>query len=456
GGGLLGAVAFGILEMARNKPQPRHAPPRPRAARVQAPPIQASRDHRVEIVGYGAVQPRTRLEIAPRVTGEIVFKSDAFRSGRRVQGPSEEHPQGEVLFRIDPKPFQLAVENAQQGVVLLEAQLASLEREKSNLQATEKLLEEMNQLEKQQLERVQSLRKRGVGTENEVDVARAKYLTTRNNLQTTENQLRMIPQRRAVLEAELQAARVKLRQTKLDLSYATFHCPVTGRVIGVEAELGEQVQAGQICGELYGTDRMEIPVSIPAGDIRWLDPKALKASIEQDPNWDDGEKIHVRVSWSIPGGRTLEWTGVVERIEAGLQAQTRTASLIVCVDNTKQPDQHRDDFFRLDINMYCKVMILGRVVPEAFFLPRGAILPDGAVYIAQPDPKSESGFRLQRRKVEVARYTDNQAMILPGGGVTEGDRVLLQAPPKAVVGMALDIIEPPKAPRSAPTTAPQK
>jgi len=455
-GALLGLVALGVMAMARNKPQPRRAQPRSRAVRVQAPPIQVLLDKRVKIVGYGAGQARTRLEIAPRVTGEIVFKSDNFRSGRMVRGPEKDKPQGEVLFRIDPKPYQLAVDSAQQGVSLLQAQLASLEQEKTNLESTEKLQEEMTQLDKQQLERVQSLRKRGVSTQNEVDISRAKYLTTRNNLQTTQNQLRMIPDHRRVLEAELESARVKFRQAKLDLGYATYHCPVTGRVIRAEAELGEQVQAGQICGELYGTDQMEIPVSIPAGDIRWLDPAALKACIEQDPNRRDGKEIDARVSWSIPGGRTLEWTGTVGRIEAGVQAQTRTAGLIVCVDNQKQADRTRDDFFRLDINMYCKVTILGRVVPEAFLLPRSTIQPDGTVFLAKPDQKVMSGYRLELQKVEVARYTDNQAMILPGGGLSAGDRVVLQAPPKAVIGMSLDVTGPPQNPASAPTTAPKE
>ncbi|MBN1556309.1 MAG: HlyD family efflux transporter periplasmic adaptor subunit [Phycisphaerae bacterium] len=449
---LLGAAGLGLVAMAKHKPQPRRAPARNRAVRVQAPPVQVIINKRVEIVGYGAAQPRTRLEIAPRVTGQIVYTSDAFRSGRMVRGPSKDDPKGEVLFRIDPEPFQLAVENAREGISLLEAQLASLEQEHKNLQSTYKLLEEMTQLEKQQLERVQSLHKRGVGTINEVDVARAKYLTTRNQLQATQNERQMIPRRKSVLEAQLQAARVKHRQAKLDLEYATYRCPVTGRIIRADAELGEQVQAGQTCGELYGTERMEIPVSIPAGEIRWLDPAALKACSEQNPNPEGGNTIDALVSWSIPGGRTLEWTGTVERIEAGVQAQTRTAGLIVCVDNTQQDDRRQDDFFQLDMNMYCKVTILGRVIPKAYIIPRGAVQPDGTVWIAQPKKDDTSKYRLEKRKIEIARFTDNQAMILPDGGLKQDDRVLPQAPPKAVIGMELDVQG--TTPTTTPATAP--
>lgn len=453
-GVLLGVVVFGVVTMTRNKPQPQRAQPRAYAARVQAPPIQVLLNKQVEIIGYGAAQPRTRMDLAPRITGEVVYKSDAFRSGRTVRGPEKGKSEGEVLFRIDPKPFQLAVDSAQQGISLLEAQLASLEQEKTNLESTQTLLEEMTQLEKQQLERVQSVHKRGVGTQNEVDIAQAKYITTRNNLQATQNQLRMIPERRLVLEAEREAARVKLRQATLDLGYTTYRCPATGRVIRAEVELGEQVQAGQVCGELYGTENMEIPVAIPSSDIRWLDPEAVKACIEQNPDRSNGKVIAVRVSWSIPGGQTLEWAGTVERIEAGVQAQTRTASLIVSVDNPAQDGSESDDFIRLDINMYCKVMILGRVVPESFLLPRNAVQPDGTVYIAQPDPRVHSGYRLEQRKIEVARFTDNQAMILPDGGLSAGDRVVLQAPPKAVLGMALDMAEPLPSPTTTPTTTP--
>lgn len=452
---LLGMVAGGVVVMRNRKPQPRRAPSGVHAIRVVARPLTPRRNFQVEIIGYGAAQPRTRLEIAPRVAGEIIATSDAFRSGRMVQGPTKTKPQGEMLFRIDPEPHRLAVKNAKQGVLLLEAQLASLDQEKANLEATRKLQEKMAQLDKQQLERVQSIRARGVGTDNEVDIAQAKYLTTRNGLQATQNQWKMIPQRRGVLEAELGAAKVKLEQAQLDLDDTTYRAPVTGRVIRAEAELGEHVQVGQVCGELYGTDRMEIPVSISTSDVRWLDPVALKASIEQNPGAQKHAVIRAKASWSIPGGRVLEWNGTVGRIEAGLQAQTRTARLIVCIDNTQQANLNRDDFFQLDLNMYCKVTILGRVAPEAFLLPRNAIQPDGTVYLAEPDTKNPDGterFRLTRREVKIVRYTDDQAMILPGGGLQAGDRVITTPLAKPVIGMTINVMTP--KPTTKPTTAP--
>lgn len=453
--GVLVIVVFlGVSALMGNKPRPRRAQPHLRAVRARAPKIQPVTNKRVTIVGYGTAQPRTRLEIAPRVSGEIIYKSDAFRSGRLVRGPGNDQTPGEVLFRLDPEPFQLSVDNAQQGVALLEAQLASLKQEQANLQATQKLQEEMVLLEKKQIERVQSVFKRGVGTQNEVDLARATYLTRQNQLQETQNQLRLIPQRRRVLEVQLEDARVKLRQAKLDLGYATYRCPVTGRILNAEAELGEQVQAGQVCGEMYGTDRMEILVSIPAADIRWLDPSSLKACIEQNPDRKGAKLIEARVTWSVPGGRTLAWSGGVERIEAGVEARTRTAGVIVAVDNTKQADRNRDDFYQLDINMYCKVTIFGRVVPKAFLLPRSAVQPDDTVFVAQPDAKVHTGYRLEKRKIEIARFTDNQAMVLAGGGLHAGDRVVLQAPPKAVLGMALKVMDTAETPETRPATLP--
>ena len=89
---------------------------------------------------------------------------------------------------------------------------------------------------------------------------------------------------------------------------------------------------------------------------------------------------------------------------------------------------------------------------EAYLLPRRAILPDGSVYVA------EEG-KLRRRKVKVARWTGEEVMLLPGGGVAEGDRVIVGYVPKPVLGMAVRAVDslgeaskPP--PASGPATLP--
>jgi len=137
------------------------------------------------------------------------------------------------------------------------------------------------------------------------------------------------------------------------------------------------------------------------------------------------------VRWEAPGvDAAMAWGGWVERIEAGLEAQTRTARLIVRVENPPRGPQTSPRADRLDINMFCRVDVLGKTVHGVFVLPRGAVQPGSFVYLANNDT-------LTTRKVDVARTTGEEVLILPGGGLVEGDRVLRKPPSRPVPGMAV-------------------
>lgn len=425
------AAAGGVaaLMVSLRKTPPTRQPRRP-VTRVLAPAVEIDRDFRVRVVGYGSARPRVQVDIAPRVAGQIVEKSEDFFSGRIVRGPQQDGTTGQRLFRIDPAPFQLAVEDAREGEALLEAQIRKIEQEQANLTASRKLEAEQVQLDKQQLERVQALEQQGAGTQNEIDQARSALLASQTRLQQIKNQLAMLPLRKKELEVQLRAARIRRKQAELDLSYTTVRSPMTGRIIVCELDIGEQVQPGQVCGEMYGLGEMEIPVSVPAADLPWLGIGL------DDPDLAEDRKPAALVEWAESGtDRVLRWEGHVERIEGGLEARTRTARLVVRVRNDPQQQSGSDNYRPLDRNMYCKVTILGRSIPKAFLLPRSALLGEREVYLIQDG-------RLALRRLDVARFTDSLAMILPGGGLKAGDRVILNYLPKPVLGMRIEPIEP--------------
>jgi RND family efflux transporter MFP subunit len=435
---VLAAGLAGAVSLVRMKRKPQVKPIRATVTKVRAPKLQPRKNYRVEIIGYGTARPKVEMEIAPRVGGQVVERTDAFFSGRRARGPGDGRP-GQVLFRLDDEPFRLAVDNATQQVEVLQAKLATLAQEEKNLQSTISIQADLVAAELRQLERTEALIDRDVGTRHEADVKRVVVLAAKRTLQDLQNQLRMIGPRRQELQAQLAQARVSLDQAKLDLGYATYTAPVTGRIIDCTLEAGEFVQAGQVRGSMYGTDVMEVAVSIPAGDLQWIPSGELQAC--KPGSAEPGQAIPARVVWVEPGRtNAAEWAGCVERVEAGVEAQTRTARLVVRVKNPPAGSDKR----MLDLNMYCEVHILGRELAEAFLLPRTAILGGEAVYVI------EDG-RLARREVTIARFTDNQALILPGGGLCAGDRVITGYLPKPVLGMR---IEPLDAPQTQSASAP--
>ena len=417
-----GATCIGLIRIRRT---PEESEPVPNVTHVAAPPVRIQADYRVRIVAYGSARPKVRIQIAPQVSGEVIYRSPKLFSGRMVRGPDREAGAADVLFKIDPRKFTLVADGVRKRIGLLEARVRSLDQERQNLQVLEKVEAEQLALAADQLKRTREVLARGAGTRNELDVAQAAMLAGKRGLRATQNQLAMIPRRLGELTAELEADRVRLRQAELDLEHATYASPIGGRVIGCQIERGEHVQVGQVCGEIYGTRVMEIPVSIPAGDLAWIDAAALQGSGRDAAA---AGKLTAQVRWT-GGERTIEWLGRVDRIEAGLEARTRTARLVVVVDNSAQP---KSPGAMLDLNMYCEVIVRARTVPAAFVLPRSAVLPDGRVYVA-------AAGKLALREVAVARYTDDEAMILPGGGLSEGDRVIVTPLARPVIGMRVAV-----------------
>jgi len=141
----------------------------------------------------GRVEAIEYVEIRPRVTGTI----DAihFKEGQLVK-------RGDLLFSIDPRPFQ--------------AELARAEADKAKAQATV-------EFSKTELERTRRLTDEHAVAQRELD--------QRNN---------------ALLEAaaQLKAAEAAVLTARLNLQYSSITAPVNGRVSRAEITVGNLVGAG--------------------------------------------------------------------------------------------------------------------------------------------------------------------------------------------------------------------
>lgn len=132
-------------------------------------------------------------EIKPRVSGEI--QQVLFEDGQLVQ-------RGDVLFIIDPRPFEAEVQQAQ-------AQLTS-----ARSRAT---------LARDELDRARKLVERQLVSESIFDAANNEY---------------------RVANASIEEAESALVKAKLDLEYAHIKAPFTGLISRAELTVGNIVEAG--------------------------------------------------------------------------------------------------------------------------------------------------------------------------------------------------------------------
>ncbi|NTV43084.1 MAG: efflux RND transporter periplasmic adaptor subunit, partial [Syntrophobacteraceae bacterium] len=141
----------------------------------------------VQLRAIGKVQAFSTVTIKSQVAGQIV--SVHFREGQEVK-------QGDLLFTIDPRPFEANVKKA-------EAQLA---KDRAQLQNAKKLIE-----------RYQAVVKRGYVSEEQYDTALANL---------------------AALESTVRAGEAAVESARLELKYCTIHSPIGGYTGEVKVHQG--------------------------------------------------------------------------------------------------------------------------------------------------------------------------------------------------------------------------
>ncbi|HEX9794076.1 MAG TPA: hypothetical protein VGC54_08845, partial [Planctomycetota bacterium] len=129
------------------------------------------------------------------------------------------------------------------------------------------------------------------------------------------------------------------------------------------------------------------------------------------------------------------WTGRVVRGAGEVDSATRMARLVIRVPDpygrlaggspASSPELRIGAFVRLEIE--------GRPILQAIRLARTSLQPDGTVLVADSDD------RLRSRPVEVLRREDDWVFL--GGGLAEGERVILTPLETVVEGMRLQILE---------------
>jgi len=185
------------------------------------------------------------VHLAPDVSGRIVELD--VRDNQAVR-------KGDVLFRIDPEPYQLRVDQARAAVRGLGATLAltadQVASQTSKADAAARGIgsaEAQRALASSTLGRMEPLLGRGFVTAQQVDQARTAQRTAQIALQQA--QLRAAEARQAIIntkptEAELEGARATLALAERDLNKTVVRAPCDGRITALDIAAGEFAAVG--------------------------------------------------------------------------------------------------------------------------------------------------------------------------------------------------------------------
>jgi membrane fusion protein, multidrug efflux system len=195
-------------------------------ARVQLPPVPVTvgevleKTLPVQLTAVGNAQAYTTVGVKSQINGQLV--EVRFKEGQEVHT-------GDLLFVIDPRPFEAALRQAEAAFGQRQAEVrqaqAAVERDSAQLENA----------------RVQERRYRELVAKELI--AREQYDTLNTNM--TAMQATVEADRAAVenAKAALQAAQANVDNARLQLAYTRIHAPIDGRTGNLLVQNGNILKA---------------------------------------------------------------------------------------------------------------------------------------------------------------------------------------------------------------------
>ena len=266
-----------------------------------------------------------RVMVSPQVAGRVV---------EVAVGQNQAVKAGQLLFRLDPEPLRIALEQAEARLAMVGNQAdasraqvrgagSSIASADENVRWAERELARMQDLAARQLVPRKSLddaRHALVEARTQRDAARASQAEAAAALGGDAGApIRGLPDYRAALAA--------VEQARFDLQQAAVYAPVAGVVGGHDLQPGEYLNAGQIAMPLVAAD----PVWVEA-NFKETDMAKLRIGQPADITVDGypGETWKARVASISPGSGSEfsvlpaqnasgNWVKIVQRIPVRLE-----------------------------------------------------------------------------------------------------------------------------------------
>tara|TARA_B110000305_G_scaffold240717_1_gene312206 strand:- start:7283 stop:8440 length:1158 start_codon:yes stop_codon:yes gene_type:complete len=349
---IIGAsVSFFIIN-SKEQPSSQEVEAKPRNIKAVTA---ESGDIQLKVLTQGSVKAKQVINIIPQVSGQITYVSPKFVAGGHFL-------EGEVLLRIDPRDYEVAVISA-------ESQVA---------ESIQRLVEEKAEAEL------------ALSEWKELGQGKASNLTLRK------------PQL-ARAEAQLKASEARLLTAKLNLERSVIKAPFNGLLTVKNADLGQYLSPGVNIGEFYSTDIREVRLPLSPIDRTKINLAGLKGG--------NGE---INVKFTVIVGETINsWMGKVVRTEGMIVNNTDVLWLVAELQDAQLLSKENGEV--LEIGQFVDAEINGKTLTDIIILPRAALNQGNNVMIID-DQNS-----LRTRKVSLME--SNREFIVVSSGINVGDIV---------------------------------
>jgi RND family efflux transporter MFP subunit len=313
---IVGAIALSV-GMSQFKPEPPKREDEKLDLLVDVLPLELSTES-FQISSQGTVRPRTQTVLSAEISGSIVSISPKFIAGGVFR-------QNEVLMRIDPTNYTVAVDKAE-------------------------ALVKQRQIE---YDGAKKLRSQGYRAESEFASAAAAL---------------------ASAQAELVSAQRNLERTFIRLPYE-------GMVLSKDTDIGEFVNPATQLGVTFATDKAEVRLPLTDLDLAFVEiPNAIEIT---ETGAVDGPKVKLA---AIQKGKRVEWDARIVRSEGVVDERSRVTYAVAQVAD---PYQLHGNGTSLPIGTFVSADISGSTVLDVIRVPRAALRGANQVLVVNDESTIE-------------------------------------------------------------------
>jgi len=324
----------------------------------------------------GMTEPSKTVEVRSRITGFLLKRS--FAEGKAIK-------EGDLLFSIDPRPFEADLEIAKARVAQSEARV--------NLAQAE-------------MRRYGEAAAVNAVSQAEVDRAQTELAEAR---------------------AAANLAKAEQAKAELDLSYTKVLSPVTGVIGRTMKDEGSYLDAGAngLLAVAMQTDPMYVTFSVPERDwLRWRE-QAQSGEIRPAYTNPDGTPPDIRnpqppVRIELLDGTVYPAEARLNFFDTHIDAMTGSATARATVPNPEQ---------QLKAGLFVHATIVGWERPGSIVVPQRAVVnnPGGAFVYAVNEQSV-----IEMRRVTLGDWKGSGWLIL--AGVRPGDVIVADGFAKAPAG----------------------
>jgi len=362
-------------------------------------------------------------EIRPQVNGLILKR--LFTEGSDVKA-------GQVLYELDPAPFQAALDNAAANLTAakatanrakaaLDASIASVTKQKSVLKLARTNRQRYEELAKDKavsvIQRDQSV--------TEAEIAEA-------TLHAVEAQVESDRKGIAAAEAVILQAEAALKTTRINMGYTGITAPISGRIGKSNITEGALVMAYQPIPLATIQQIDQIYVDVPQSTTEML---RLKQRL-QDGRLNQSGKSQNQVNLILEDGTTYSQEGTLQFRDVTVDPSTGSVTLRIVFPNS--------DGVLLP-GMFVRAIVKEGINEQAILIPQQSV---------SRDPKGNPMAMLVNsdNKAELVRLTVDRTVgdkWLVASGLKPGDRVIVEGLQKVRPGGAVRIAQPGNSPQPA-------